>query len=263
MAQATYTATTGSDSWTIKKGAKLLTLDGLDGTDTLSFGKVKLGAVSITESTDNMVKVDTVSGASSTYHLQLKNIETLKFENGKTTIDLTTYFTTPSGTATSGNDTLKGGRDADDLNGGSGNDTLSGLAGADSLAGGAGADSINGGDGDDRLVGGAGKDNLTGGAGADTFVFDNLKSGEWDTLTDFDASDFLAFDTSVFAKLAGAVAENLVNASKAADANDYLVYNGGKLYYDADGSGSGSAIQIAGVKGDAPASLSFDQLVFA
>lgn len=262
MATTSFTATTGDDSWTLKKGSKLTTLDGLEGSDTLSFGKVKLGVVSITESTDNMIKVDTVSGASATYHLQLENIETLKFENGKTSIDLSTYFTVASGTPSSGSDTLKGVSDADAIAGAAGNDSITGLGGNDTLAGDAGADTITGGNGADTISGGEGKDKLSGDDGADIFVFDSLKSGEYDSITDFTDDDFLTFDTTVFTQLTGASAANLINGAKALDADDYLIYNAGKLYYDADGSGSGSAIQIAGIKGSDYKTLTIDDMQF-
>ena len=60
--------------------------------------------------------------------------------------------------AGAGNDTVKGGAEADTITGGDGDDDL---------YGGAGADSISGGAGDDLLVGGAGIDTLDGGDGDD------------------------------------------------------------------------------------------------
>lgn len=223
----TLTATTGDDSWTLSKGMKLSSLDGLDGTDTLSFGKVKLAQVTIVGGVGGVIKVDTVSGASSSYHLQLENVEKLKFDGGKTTIDLATYFDDTTVTGTSGADTLLGGG------------------------------------GDDLISGGAGKDKLTGGDGADTFVFSTLKNGDTLTITDFSDADVLQFDTGVFTQLVGATADNLVLGAKALDANDYLIYNAGKLYYDADGSGSGSAILIAGIKGTDYKTLTIDDMHFA
>ena len=43
----------------------------------------------------------------------------------------------------------------------------------------------------------------------------------------------------------------------AADADDFLVYNQvtGKLYYDADGSGAGAAVQVAALKANLAISL--------
>lgn len=230
MATINLTATTGDDSWTLAKGMTLTALDGLDGTDTLSFGSVKLSQVSITEGDSGSVKVDTVSGASASYHLKLQNVETLKFNNGKTVIDLTTYFSDQTG------------------------QTLTGTSGADTLTGGTG---------NDTLAGGAGKDKLTGGTGADTFVFSTLLSGDYATITDFTHDDMLEFDTTVFTHLAGATADNLVFGKKALAPDNYLLYSNGKLYYDADGSGKEStAILIAGIKGKDYKTLGFDDLHF-
>lgn len=258
----TLTATTGDDSWTMSKGVKLTTFDGLDGTDTFSFGKVKLTQVTINEGSADAVKVDTVSGASATYHLQLDNIEMLKFDNGKSIIDLSTYFTVATGATTSGNDTLKGTSDGDTLLGDTGNDTLYGLGGNDSQTGGSGNDTLYGGNGDDRIDGGAGRDKLTGGDDADIFVFSALKSGDYATITDFTDSDFLEFDTTVFTSLVGATEENLISGKKALEADDFLLYSAGKLYYDADGSGNGAAIQIAGIKGTDAKTLTIDDFHF-
>ena len=59
----------------------------------------------------------------------------------------------------------------DTITGNAGNNVLNGLLGADKLIGGLGNDSLNGGLGTDKLIGGKGQDNLTGGAGRDTFTF--------------------------------------------------------------------------------------------
>lgn len=97
-----------------------------------------------------------------------------------------------SGTATDGDDNLKGT---------SGNDTLHGKAGNDIINGMAGNDIING---------GAGHDVLTGGAGNDTFVFSSVSdigqnAGARDIITDFtqgqDKIDLSAIDAN--SKLAG------------------------------------------------------------
>lgn len=133
------------------------------------------------------------------------------------------------------------------------NDFIFGTAGADRLAGGAGNDWVFGGAGDDVLAGGAGKDHLVGGAGSDTFVFDNLATGGADTIVDFEAGDRIAFDPNVFTSLAaGITADNFVRGKVAMDANDYLIFDpaGGKLYYDADGSGSAFApVELVAIKG--------------
>lgn len=126
--------------------------------------------------------------------------------------------------------------------------TLTGTAGNDKLSGSGGAD---------RIGGGAGSDKLTGGGGADLFVFDTLVAGSSDRIADFSVSqgDVLLFDGTVFAALAGGMtSDNVVIAAKAQarepDHHLLLSTRGGKLFYDADGSGPGAAIQIAGIKGN-------------
>ena len=63
-----------------------------------------------------------------------------------------------------GNDTLSGGRDANDLQGGDGDDLLNGSGSRDSLDGGAGNDTLRGFGNADSLVGGDGNDTLFGDA---------------------------------------------------------------------------------------------------
>ncbi|RDI60137.1 hypothetical protein [Microvirga subterranea] len=126
------------------------------------------------------------------------------------------------------------------------------------LRGTTGANVLTGGGGNDTLYGKAGKDVLTGGAGKDVFVFDTKpnKKTNLDTITDFSvADDPIWLDNAVFKKLGkgsaskpGALKKAFFKvADKAKDGNDYLVYNKktGILYYDADGSGSGKAVEIA------------------
>lgn len=127
------------------------------------------------------------------------------------------------------------------------------------LTGNGGDNVLSGLAGNDVLIGGAGADTLIGGAGNDVFVFDNLAVGGADTVQDFTTgSDLLQLDSSVFTAFASALgdavqvqAENLMvgAGAQSADANDYLVFDtsNGALYYDADGSGAGQAVQIATV----------------
>jgi len=76
-----------------------------------------------------------------------------------------------------GNDTVRGGHDADDIDGGAdsdnihargGDDTVLGGSGDDMITGGAGDDSIDGGTGSDRIRAGTGDDNILGDSGQDT-----------------------------------------------------------------------------------------------
>jgi len=148
-------------------------------------------------------------------------------------------------TGGSGDDRLRGADDwATTLNGGGGDDRMEG---------GDEGDTLNGGAANDMLFGGDGNDTLTGGAGRDIFSIEALGV---DTITDFKSHavnptdyDTLLLDTDVFGSLStGFVsANNFVQGTAALDADDYLVYDGtsGKLYYDSDGSGAGTALQIA------------------
>jgi Ca2+-binding RTX toxin-like protein len=137
--------------------------------------------------------------------------------------------------------------------------TLSGIAvieghnGDDRIIGSSGADTILGGNDNDTLMGGQGDDVLTGGDGADLFVFDNLSANTFDTITDFESGwDFLGIDKSVF----GAFSENtsgVLDASSfeiggsATGVDAHIIYNEttGELFYDFDGVGGVSQVQIA------------------
>ncbi|WP_322883869.1 hypothetical protein [Microvirga lotononidis] len=161
----------------------------------------------------------------------------------------------------SGNDVLTGDEGSDRLYGSSGNDKLYGRDGKDRLDGGSGNDrlyggdgndTLNGGAGDDVLSGGKGADQLLGGAGRDAFVFDtNPGKGEVDTIRSFSVgADTIWLDRSVFKALGkqGALGLDAFTWGKAAsDANDRIIYDiaKGALYYDADGSGAGKAVQFA------------------
>ncbi len=131
---------------------------------------------------------------------------------------------------------------------------LKGTAGADEYVGSAFADKMNG---------GLGNDVLTGGAGRDVFVFSTKlgtyktnKTTNFDKILDFNVKDdSIWLDNAVFKKLGkgtelkpGKLKKDFfATGTKAADVNDYLVYNKktGVLSYDADGSGKGKAIEFA------------------
>lgn len=135
------------------------------------------------------------------------------------------------------------------------------------LTGNSGKNTLDGGAGADTLIGGGGLDTLKGGADADIFVFSDLAV---DTVSDFKAADgdSIRLDAGVFLAFGGTVsADNLVSAAGAAaalDANDYLILDSksGKLYYDADGNGTGAAAtQIALIKGVATSGLDASHFV--
>ena len=95
---------------------------------------------------------------------------------------------------------------------------------------------------------------MTGGLGNDLFNFSSaLSATNIDTISDFlSGTDKIALGSAVFTKLLNDtdLSDNLVvvgTGVKALHANDYLIYNtyNKALYYDADGSGAGTAAQFA------------------
>jgi len=122
------------------------------------------------------------------------------------------------------------------------------------------ADVIKAGAGNDTINGGLGNDTLTGGPGNDTFVF-NTKLGATniDTITDFTSGDKIALAGSIFSKLEGDkdLSDNFALDLATTD-KEFLIYNTatGKLYYDADGSGTKSKpIEVAIIGIDSHADL--------
>ena len=127
---------------------------------------------------------------------------------------------------------------------------------ANILTGGALADTLNGGTGNDTLVGGLGNDSLIGGSGSDQFVFNSaLGATNVDRISDYRTTDdTIVLDGAVFTALGspGTLAAGAFKAGAAAtDADDRIIFNSstGALLYDADGSGSGLAIQFATLSG--------------
>ncbi|MEN9761879.1 MAG: hypothetical protein RI906_1705, partial [Pseudomonadota bacterium] len=122
----------------------------------------------------------------------------------------------------------------------------------DKLVGGLGNDTLSGAAGNDTITGGAGNDQIALGAGADILILNSLVGV--DSVTDFNAGeDAIRLSKTAMAALgaAGALtaAEFVSGAGLTAgqDASDRIVYNttDGSLYYDADGSGLGAAVQLA------------------
>ncbi|TAN53589.1 MAG: hypothetical protein EPN21_01150 [Methylococcaceae bacterium] len=108
------------------------------------------------------------------------------------------------------------------------------------------------------LIGEKGNDTMKGGAGSDHFVFDTRPdiASDHDLITDFlSGADKIYLGHSIFMTLgkSGAFSENddrFFSSAKATaghDASDRVIYNSttGTLYYDADGSGSSNAMQVA------------------
>lgn len=236
--------------------------DGVTLNDAFGFEKINISAVAFQTAMDSESTKDD-------YQIIAKAL------SGNDTFDLSAYDDYAFGYG--GKDKLFGNGGNDSLDGGGGNDTLIGGNGFDFLTGGGGADSLNGdfgndhlygGDGNDRLTGGVGADTLTGGAGADVFVLNQLKG--FDHITDFSsASDTIALSRAVFkglgpvGDLTSAAFYAAAGATKGHDDDDRVIYNTttGALYYDADGSGAGKAIQIAAL--DSHPTLAYtDVLIF-
>jgi Ca2+-binding RTX toxin-like protein len=146
------------------------------------------------------------------------------------------------------------------LLGNAGNDILLGLGGKDRLLGGDGNDDLQGGNGKDRLVGGKGNDRLEGGGGRDVligskgkdrFVITQAKQKSRDTIKDFNpADDTIQISRQGFGrdlKRGKIKAHQFVLGSRATDSRDRFIYDrsAGALFFDPDGVGSASAIQIA------------------
>jgi serralysin len=145
--------------------------------------------------------------------------------------------------------------------GGAGNalaNVIVGNAAANLLNGGAGNDNLFALAGNDWLIGGPGNDVLRGGAGSDIFIFNTAPSASAnrDTIADFanaaGNNDTIYLENAIFTRLGGGGAHALNPAffragAAAADANDFIVYNKatGALFYDANASGAGGAIQFA------------------
>jgi Ca2+-binding RTX toxin-like protein len=136
-----------------------------------------------------------------------------------------------------------------DING-TGNDV------ANVLFGNSGDNMLSGMDGDDTIDGGKGMDNLSGGTGSDAFVFSTaLSNGNVDFIDGFNvAQDSIWLDRDIFEKLNCGCSANPMElkgkfftiGTQAQDKNDYVIYDDatGKLFYDADGSGTSCEAQL-------------------
>ena len=150
-----------------------------------------------------------------------------------------------------------------------------------SIIGNAGNNKLIGGRGNDTLKGGLGNDILTGGKGKDFFVFNTHSNDKnnVDFITDFTAGkDHLQLSKTIFAGLntgagigRGAIlkASEFVSSPTATHGttpDSHLIYNStsGVLYYDADGSEAGPAVEVA-ILGTTthPALVASDILVIA
>lgn len=130
-----------------------------------------------------------------------------------------------------------------------------GTAGNDILLGGTGGDTLVGGEGNDTLGGGIGRDRLTGDAGNDVFRFDRAATAvaHRDVIVDFESGvDKIQLSHAMFrlGSTGGLNAARYVEGPEATLAGHRLIYNkdaagGAKLYYDPDGNGAATKIEIA------------------
>ncbi len=149
--------------------------------------------------------------------------------------------------------TLTGSAAVDGMGNGPAN-IIIGNGAANILNGAAGADRLDGAAGNDTLNGGTGNDSLKGAAGSDKFLFDTaLNAGSnVDQIVGFSvADDTIVLDQTIFSQLGTGMlsAGAFVAGTSAQDADDRIIYDSatGRVYYDADGNGSGAAVQFAQV----------------
>ncbi len=219
---------TGND--TITSGTGNDTLVAGDGHDIVSAG----------DGADLIVGGD---GAGNDAYDGGKGIDTVKYTSATAAISVNLAKGTAS--ATAGGDAA-----------GIGTDKLKGIENliasdyADTLIGGKEPNLIEGGTGNDTIDGGLGKDTVVGGAGADMFVFSTKPAaGMADTLSGFEHdADIIVLSSKVFTKLK--LVQDLsphFAVDVAGNPQHYLIYQTttGTLFYDADGSGRGKAVDIA------------------
>lgn len=248
---ANTTTRTGNNTYRWEANAEILeTIWDAGGVDTIDASNQTLANV-----------INLTPGSYSS--IALRQTDTQK----RTALDLPTWFTQPLPADLydgSNNLAIAKGVTIEHAKGGSGADRITGNAAHNQLSGNAGNDTLLGGNGNDLLRGGAGNDILNGGAGRDLFRLDTPPNTatNLDRIQDFNPiDDTIQLKNTVFTQL-GATATGTINAAyfkanatgRAADNNDYIVYetDTGKLFYDADGNGAAASLQIA-LLGNKPA----------
>ncbi|HEY9691398.1 MAG TPA: calcium-binding protein [Oculatellaceae cyanobacterium] len=241
----TLTAGPGNDSLTGSDGNDRLL--GNEGNDTL-FGGAGVDVLNGGSGDDMMV-----GGTGADTYFVDSTLDVVN-ENGTDLASIDTVISTVTFSASKYIDRLilQGTSNVDGTTGDL-NNTLTGNNGNNILSSGKGADTITGGLGDDTLIGGLGNDTLSGNAGADSFRFDAPTEGV-DLILDFvSGTDQIAVLASGFG--GGLTAPDLsadqfrsgAGVSSSTTATDRFLYNtsNGDLFFDADGTGAASALQIA------------------
>lgn len=143
-----------------------------------------------------------------------------------------------------------------------------------SIQGTSGKDTLRGTNEDDIIAADRGADKIWGKDGADQFVFDTptwnvSKNGSTksnknqDTIFDFNPQeDRLVFDTAIFDLFVGDAdwTDNAAVGFANQDANDWLIYDAGRIYYDLNGSLPGGSSLVAQLIGSP--TLTFDNVEF-
>ena len=167
-------------------------------------------------------------------------------------------------TGTDGNNNLSGTADDDLILGLGGRDRINGTGGNDTLDGGTGNDSLNGAFDNDILIGGLGNDLLTGGSGNNRFDFNSPGEGV-DTITDFNrGTNLIGISAGGFGgglELGELTPSQFTLGRRASSASQRFIFNrnNGQLFFDPDGSGSSSQVQIATLNNNA--SLTFTDFI--
>jgi Ca2+-binding RTX toxin-like protein len=143
------------------------------------------------------------------------------------------------------------------LTGNAFDNVLTGNDAANVIYGHGGNDVLFGGAGNDRIHGGDGRDVMWGGSGRDIFVFDRKPNKKHkDRIEDFNVREDSIFVENKYFKVGkkGSItkpaklkSKMFYSGKKAHDRDDRFIYDKkkGKLWYDADGTGSKKAIEIA------------------
>ncbi|MDK9693250.1 MAG: M10 family metallopeptidase C-terminal domain-containing protein [Sulfurimonas sp.] len=252
---ALHNYTGGSNNLGIAYGAVIENAIGGSGDDEITGNDFanKLTGNGGNDTIDGMAGNDIIDGgAGNDTLIGSLGADTLTYATATHGVRVNLTLTTAQDTIGAGSDTLSG---FENLAGSTYADILIANAAKNTINGGGGNDTLKGLGGNDILNGGGGKDTLIGGAGGDIFMFNTaISNTNFDTITDFNATDdTIKLENAIFKKLltAGTLNAAYFKANltgKAADANDYIVYetDTGKLFYDADGSGTATAaIQIA------------------